>query len=87
MLSDDRAKAMAALKVVLKIDENALNVMVNANKYELGITPALEASLKFQSEWARSIGRISAVPATSDCFSTKVAQLVDPALVTWKSPR
>jgi ABC-type nitrate/sulfonate/bicarbonate transport system substrate-binding protein len=87
MLSDDRAKAMAALKVVLKIDENALNVMVNANKYELGITPALEASLKFQSEWARSIGRISAGPATSDCFSTKVAQLVDPALVTWKSPR
>ncbi|SDD64363.1 ABC transporter substrate-binding protein [Belnapia rosea] len=84
IINDDRARAMTALQRVLRVDAEALTVMVNANKYALGITPSLVASHKFQSEWAMNIKRIPAAPAPEDCFATRILELVDPALVTWK---
>ncbi|CAH2602282.1 ABC transporter substrate-binding protein [Rhodovastum atsumiense] len=84
VLLKDRAKALTVLQRVLRIDPEALKVMTTANKYELGITPALIASHRFQSNWAKSINRIQEIAPPEACFSTRIAQMVSPALVTWK---
>jgi NitT/TauT family transport system substrate-binding protein len=84
ILAEDRPRAMAALGRVLRIDAPALEVMVNANKYGLGITPGLIASHRFQSEWAMSIGRVPAPPPPEACFTTRIVEMVDPALATWR---
>jgi ABC-type nitrate/sulfonate/bicarbonate transport system substrate-binding protein len=84
IINDDRPRAMTALQRVLRVDADALAVMVNANKYALGITPALIASHRFQSEWALNIKRIPAAPAPEDCFAPRILEMVDPRLVTWK---
>lgn len=83
ILASDRPRAMTALQRVLRVDGPALEVMVNANKYALGISPALIASHRFQSEWAMSIGRVPAPPPAENCFTTRIAELVDPGLATW----
>ncbi|WP_235907580.1 substrate-binding domain-containing protein [Siccirubricoccus phaeus] len=84
VINNDRPRAMAALQRVLRVDADALAVMVNANKYAIGISPALIASHRFQSEWAMNIKRIPEPPKPEDCFTTKIVELIDPTLATWK---
>ncbi|MBL6456505.1 ABC transporter substrate-binding protein [Belnapia sp. T6] len=84
IINDDRPRAMTALQRVLRVDAEALAVMVNANKYALGITPSLIASHRFQSEWAMNIKRIPAAPAPEDCFAPKILAMVDPKLASWR---
>jgi len=84
MMSADRPRAMAALQRTLRIDNEALEVMTTANKYGLGITPGLIASHRFQTEWAMNINRIPSAPSAESCFSTKIAEMVDPSLVSWR---
>jgi ABC-type nitrate/sulfonate/bicarbonate transport system substrate-binding protein len=84
IITEDRPRAMGALQRVLRIDTDALAVMVNANKYALGITPSVIASHRFQSEWAMNIKRIAAVPRPEDCYTRRILDLIDPALSTWK---
>jgi len=84
ILNEDKPRAIAALGRTLRIDAPALEVMATANKYALGISPALIASHRFQSEWAVSINRAPSPPRAEDCFTTRIAEMVDPALVTWR---
>ena len=84
MMTADRPRAMAALQRTLRIDNDALDVMTTANKYAVGISPALIASHRFQTEWARSINRIPSAPPPEACFTTRIAEMVDPGLVTWR---
>lgn len=84
MMSEDKPKAMQALQQGLRIDKEALEVMVAANKYAMGISPGLIASHRFQTQWAMNIKRIPSAPSPESCFTTRIAEMVDPALVTWK---
>jgi ABC-type nitrate/sulfonate/bicarbonate transport system substrate-binding protein len=84
LLANDRARALAAMQTVLKIDANALVVMSNANQYSLGITPELARSLAFQSEWALSIKRIKAPVNAEQAFAPEIIAAMDSGLVTWK---
>ena len=84
MMTADKPRAMAALQRNLRIDNEALEVMTTANKYGLGITPGLIASHRFQTEWAMNINRIPSAPPPENCFTTKIAELVDPAMASWR---
>lgn len=84
LINDERARAMTALQRVLRVDADALAVMVNANKYAIGISPSLIASHRFQSEWALNIKRVPEAPRPEDCFTTKIVEMVNPALASWR---
>jgi ABC-type nitrate/sulfonate/bicarbonate transport system substrate-binding protein len=84
IINTERARAMTALQRVLRVDADALAVMVNANKYAIGISPALIASHRFQSQWAMNIKRVPEAPKPEDCFSTRIVELVNPALASWR---
>jgi NitT/TauT family transport system substrate-binding protein len=84
MLVNDRKQAIEALTQVLRIDPEALDVMTQENKYGLGISDSLAASLTFQGEWALSVKRIPELITPEQAFAPKILQAFDPALVTWK---
>jgi len=83
LLSNDRPKALEAMQKQLRIDADALKVMADANKYAMGITDALAASLKFQSDWALEIKRVSKPAKPEGGFAPELLQAVDPKLVSW----
>jgi NitT/TauT family transport system substrate-binding protein len=86
LLASDRPKALAAMQQQLRIDPDALTVMADANKYAMGITDAVAASLKFQSDWALEIKRIPKPVTPAEVFAPQLLQEMDPQLVTW-TPR
>lgn len=83
LLASDRPKALEAMQKQLRIDPDALKVMADANKYDMAISDALAASLKFQSEWALEIKR-TPKPVTPEVgFAPQLLKAVDPQLVSW----
>ena len=80
-----RAKALVAMQKQLRIDPDALRVMVDANKYGMAIDDALAASLKFQSEWALEIKRIPKPVTPEEGFAPRLLKAIDPQLVSWKA--
>ena len=85
LLASDRPKALDAMQKQLRIDPDALKVMAEANKYDLGITDALAASLKFQSEWALEIKRTPKAVTAEEGFAAQLLKDVDPKLVSWQA--
>jgi NitT/TauT family transport system substrate-binding protein len=84
MLKDDRPRAFEAVHKVMRIDPDALQVMMKANIYGLGISPDLALGHQTLTEWALSEKKISAPSTPEQVFSTKILTAVDPSLVTWK---
>ena len=84
MIANDRPKALEALQKQLRIDADALKVMVSANKYGLAITDSLAASLKFQGEWALEIKRTPKAVTAAEGFAPQLLKDIDPQLVTWQ---
>jgi NitT/TauT family transport system substrate-binding protein len=85
LLVSDRPKALVAMQKQLRIDPDALRVMVDANKYGMAIDDALAASLKFQSEWALEIKRIPKPVTPEEGFAPRLLKAIDPQLVSWKA--
>jgi ABC-type nitrate/sulfonate/bicarbonate transport system substrate-binding protein len=83
MLNNDRAKAFEAVHKVMRIDADALEVMMTANQYGLGISPDLAVGHQTLTDWALSNGRITGASSPEEVFSTQIAAAVDPKLVTW----
>ncbi|MBR0642380.1 ABC transporter substrate-binding protein [Plastoroseomonas hellenica] len=80
----DRPRAMAAMQQVLRIPPEPLEVMAEANRYEVAISPELVNTYTFTSDWAVGIRRIPA-PANPDTgISTTLLEQVDPSHVTWR---
>ena len=84
LLASDRPKALDAMQKQLRIDADALKVMAEANKYGMGITDGLAASLKFQGEWALEIKRVAKAVPPEEGFAPQLLQAVDSQLVSWK---
>lgn len=84
LLHTDREKALTALQQQLRIDLDALKVMVEANQYGLAIDEALAKSVVFQSEWALNVKRIPGPTDMGKVFGPEPLRAVDPALVSWK---
>lgn len=84
LIGKDQARAVAVMQNVLKIDTDALAVMVGANKYGLGLTDSLARSLNFQSKWAISVKRATSLTTPEQAFAPGVLAGLDPALVSWK---
>ena len=83
LLRSDRPKALEAMQKQLRIDPDALKVMADANKYDLAISDAVAASLKFQSEWALEIKRTPKPVTPEEGFAPQLLKAVDPQLVSW----
>ncbi len=84
LINTDPARAVAVMQPVIKVDADALAVMVGANKYGLGLTPSVAQSLAFQSKWAMSVKRTTAPVTAEQAFAPAILAALDPALVTWK---
>ncbi|HYB69961.1 MAG TPA: ABC transporter substrate-binding protein [Candidatus Bathyarchaeia archaeon] len=80
----ERAKALDVLVSQLRIDRDAIEVMVDANSYGLAITDDVANSIRFQSDWALQIKRIPNPVSPEDVFAPKLLAEIDPKLVTWK---
>jgi NitT/TauT family transport system substrate-binding protein len=83
MLHEDRDRAFEAVQKLMRIDADSLKVMMAANRYGLGISPSLASDHEALTAWARTEGRIAASATPEDVLSTKIAEAVDPKLVTW----
>lgn len=84
VLNQDRARVFDDIQKVLRIDPKLLALMLDANKFELGIPEDLAVSYKVLSDWAKSTKKISGDVLPKDILSTAVARSVDPTLVTWR---
>ena len=85
VIVSDRPRALAAMREKLRIDPDALEVMVNANKYGLGINDRLARSLAFQSGWAVQIKRVPGPVTPKEAFAPAILAAVDPGLVTLRA--
>lgn len=87
LINTDREKALAALQPQVRVDMDALKVMVEANRYGLAIDEAVARSTKSQSEWAYSIKRIPAPADLAEVYAPALLKAVYPDLVTWAPAR
>src|SRR5262249_28615762 len=79
----DRDAALRVLEKEIRVDRDALEVMVNANVYSLALNEDVASSIKDMSEWALSIKRIPRAVTPDEGMHTKLLEEVDPRLVTW----
>ncbi len=85
LFQTDRARAMTALQVVLRVPPEPLQVMTTASHYKVAISQELVNTYKFTSDWALGIHRIQA-PANPDTgISTTLLEQVDASRVTWRA--
>jgi len=84
LIVKDRKKALDALEKQLRIDREAIDVMVDQNVYSLAITNEVAHGIEFQSDWAISIKRIPNPVRADDVLAPKLLAEIDPKLVTWK---
>jgi ABC-type nitrate/sulfonate/bicarbonate transport system substrate-binding protein len=84
VLTTDRGRVFEDIQKVLRIEPKLLALMLDANRFELGIPENLATSYKVLSDWAKSINKISGEVPPSSILSAGIARSVDPALVTWR---
>jgi NitT/TauT family transport system substrate-binding protein len=87
LLAKDRLKALDALEQELRIDRDALTVMVDANKYSLALDKNAAASLAFIGEWAVSINRAPRPAKPEEAFAPDLLRSLDPSLVSWTTTK
>jgi NitT/TauT family transport system substrate-binding protein len=83
LIIKDRPKALDALEKQLRVDRDALAVMVDANKYSLALDNGLAGSLKFIGDWAVSINRAKRSATPDEAFAPELLRSIDPKLVTY----
>ena len=87
LIAKDRPKALDALEQELRIDRDALAVMVDANKYSLALDRNAAASLAFIGEWAVSINRAPRAAKPEEAFAPELLRSLDPSLVSWTTTK
>jgi ABC-type nitrate/sulfonate/bicarbonate transport system substrate-binding protein len=87
LIAKDRPKALDALEKQLRVDRDALSVMVDANKYSLAIDRNVAASLAFIGQWAVSINRATRSATPEESFAPELLRSLDPSLVSWTTTK
>ncbi|MBV9858618.1 MAG: ABC transporter substrate-binding protein [Alphaproteobacteria bacterium] len=87
LIAKDRPKALDALEKQLRIDRDALTVMVAANKYDLALDHNVAASLAFIGNWAVSINRAPRSATPEEAFAPDLLRALDPSLVSYAGNR
>jgi NitT/TauT family transport system substrate-binding protein len=87
LINRDRNAALKVLEKEIRVDRDALEVMVNANVYSLALNEDVAASIKDMSEWALGIKRIPRSVTPEEGIHTKLLEEVDARLVTWRPKR
>jgi hypothetical protein len=87
LLAKDRPKALDALEKQLRVDRDALTVMVDANKYSLALDRGAAASLKFIGDWAVSINRAPRPATPDEAFAPELLRSLDPGLVSYTTTK
>ena len=87
LILKDRPKALDALEQELRVDREALAVMVEANKYSLALDKNVAASLAFIGEWAVSINRAPRPATPEEAFAPELLRSLDPSLVGWTTTK
>jgi NitT/TauT family transport system substrate-binding protein len=83
LIAKDRPKALDALEKQLRIDRDALAVMVDANKYSLALDKGAAASLQFVGDWAVSINRAKRPATPDEAFAPELLRSIDQSLVSY----
>jgi len=87
LLAKDRPKALDALEKQLRIDRDALTIMVDANKYSLALDKGAAASLQFVGDWAVSINRAKRPVTPDEAFAPALLRSLDPSLVSYATTK
>jgi len=87
LIVKDRAKALDALEKQLRVERDALTVMVDSNKYSLAFDRNLVASLGFIGDWAVSINRAKRPAKPDEAFAPELLSSIDPSLVTYTTTK
>ena len=87
LINRDRGAALRVLEKEIRVERDALEVMVNANVYSLALNEDVASSIKDMSDWALSIKRIPRAVTPDEGIHTKLLEEVDPRLVTWRPKR
>jgi ABC-type nitrate/sulfonate/bicarbonate transport system substrate-binding protein len=87
LIAKDRPKALDALEKELRVDREALTIMVDANKYSLALDRNAAASLAFIGEWAVSINRAPRAATPEEAFAPALLRSLDPSLVSWTTSK
>ncbi len=87
LINRDRNAALRVLEKEIRVDRDALEVMVNANVYSLALNDDVATSIKDMSDWALGIKRIPRAVTPDEGIHTKLLEEVDPKLVSWRPKR
>ena len=87
LIEKDRPKALDALEKELRVDRDALTVMVDANIYSLALDRRAADSLAFIGDWAVSINRAPRPATPDEAFAPELLRSINPRLVTYTGSR
>lgn len=83
ILVSDKKRAMEALLSEIKVSPDVMEVMMDANRYKVGLDENLKNAFDFQNQWALNIKRIPTLVQAKDCVDASAMKSVNAGAVSW----